>query len=91
MQDQTEDDSERARKKNPHHAGWASQVAVAQRARSKPSPLLEVGLLNFVQFLVNQHGQEGEQKDARSDAENPHGNREPANLRQQLCLLFLHV
>ena len=77
-------------KKIPHHAGWGTPVADG-RGPGQSQALHSKVLLNFVELLVNQHCQECEQKDARPDAEDAHGNREPVNLRQQLCLLFLHV
>jgi hypothetical protein len=45
-------------------------------------PLLKGCLLHFVQLLINQQGEESEQKHARADAENPHRDRETIYLGQ---------
>jgi phage terminase Nu1 subunit (DNA packaging protein) len=52
---------------------------------------LDFDLLDFVQLLINQHGNEHEQEYARADAENADRKHEAIDLGQQLSLFFLHV
>lgn len=69
----------------------AMRWRVAWLIPSIPQKKVRQFLLHFVQLLVNQQREEGEQKHSRSDAEHPHGEGQFVDLGQQFCLLFLHV
>ena len=57
------------------------RVAPAAVKHRKIAPLHESRLLHFVQFLVNQHRQEREQKHSGTDAEHPHGKSQLVDFR----------